>query len=82
MPKKYKVLSGSDVVKIFEVFGFKKVSQKGSHVKVSRITATSEKQIFVIPLHKELSAGTVRAIYSQASHYILEADLRPYFVVD
>ena len=36
MPK-LKVLSGKDLVKIFILFGFEILSQKGSHIKLCRI---------------------------------------------
>lgn len=33
MPK-LKVLSGIDLIKLFEDFGFSVISQKGSHIKI------------------------------------------------
>jgi predicted RNA binding protein YcfA (HicA-like mRNA interferase family) len=36
MPK-LKTLSGSDLLRIFGQFGFTKVSQEGSHVKLRRL---------------------------------------------
>jgi predicted RNA binding protein YcfA (HicA-like mRNA interferase family) len=41
MPK-LRRLSGPDVVRILERFGFLIVSQRGSHVKLKRITETGE----------------------------------------
>ena len=81
MPKKYKVLSGPDVIKILEGFGFEKVSQKGSHVKMCRISTSGDRQILILPDHKELSVGTLRAIYSQALKYLSEEDLRECFII-
>jgi predicted RNA binding protein YcfA (HicA-like mRNA interferase family) len=78
MPK-LKILSGRDVIKIFESFGFSIDGQKGSHVKLKRITKDDIKQTLTIPNHQELDKGTLRAIYNQASRYILESDLRKYF---
>lgn len=55
-----KTFSGKAVVKILsQEFGFYFVSQKGSHVKLrkdvlARIITT------IVPLHKELSRGTLR----------------------
>lgn len=77
MPK-LKVLSGKDLIKIFGQFGFFIQSQKGSHVKLSRITVT-QKQVLVIPNHDEIDIGTLKAIYSQANKYIHEKDLFPHF---
>ena len=77
MPK-LKVLSGKDILKILESFGFLVVSQKGSHIKLQRIN-DSKKQILVIPNHPELDKGTIRAIFNQVSKYISEQELKSYF---
>jgi len=78
MPK-LRVLSGRQVVKILSRFGFKAVSQRGSHIKLRRILENGTKQTLTIPLHEELDKGTLRAIYRQALRYIPEEKLRPYF---
>ncbi|MFZ3073725.1 MAG: type II toxin-antitoxin system HicA family toxin [Minisyncoccales bacterium] len=58
MPKK--VFSGKIVIKILcRDFGFRFVSQKGSHVKSERIVDQKE-IITIVPLHKELSYGTFK----------------------
>ncbi|HAB53283.1 MAG: hypothetical protein A2315_14660 [Ignavibacteria bacterium RIFOXYB2_FULL_35_12] len=77
MPK-LKVLSGNDLIKIFNQFGFAVQSQKGSHVKLSRVTS-NRKHVLVIPNHKEIDIGTLKAIYRQANKYISEKELFPYF---
>lgn len=64
-----KRLSGREVIKILKRFGFKPVSQKGSHVKLKRYVELSA-QTLTIPDHKELDTGTLRAIVYQASQYI------------
>jgi predicted RNA binding protein YcfA (HicA-like mRNA interferase family) len=76
MPK-LKILSGKEVIKIFEIFGFSIAGQKGSHVKLQRIKTS--KQTLTIPNHPELDKGTLKAIYNQALRYIAEDDLRKYF---
>lgn len=78
MPK-LKILSGSEVIKILEGFGFAVASQKGSHVKLKRQREAGNNQILTIPNHKELDRGTLRAILRQASRYIPEAELIPHF---
>ncbi len=78
MPK-LKTLSGEDVIKIFESFGFSIAGQKGSHVKLKRTTKDDIKQTLTIPNHQELDKGTLKTIYNQASRYILEGDLRKHF---
>ncbi|MDH5718650.1 MAG: type II toxin-antitoxin system HicA family toxin [Spirochaetia bacterium] len=69
MPK-YKTLSGTEVIRIFEKYGFEKYSQKGSHVKLRRVIAEQMKQTLTIPNHKEIDRGTLRSIVNQASKYI------------
>jgi len=78
MPK-LKNLSGEDIIKIFNNFGFFIVSQKGSHVKLKRIAGGEIKQTLTIPNHSELDKGTIKAIYNQSLKYISENDLRGYF---
>ena len=73
------ILSGVDIVKILQQFGFSLASQKGSHIKLLRITASGERQVLIVPNHKELDRGTTKAIFSQATKYIADADLRPHF---
>lgn len=81
MPAKLRTLSGDDLVHILARFGFETVSQRGSHVKLRRILSDGSKQTLHLPLHKELRKGTLRAIYVQASRYVPEDELRPYFYV-
>jgi len=78
MPR-LKTLSGRDVVKILSWFGFKVVSQRGSHVKLRRVSSDGTKQTLTIPLHEELDKGTLRAIFRQALRYIPEEELKPHF---
>ena len=75
---KLKRLSGADAIAIFKKFGFDVHSQKGSHIKLRRITPLG-KETLTIPNHRELSTGTCQAIFRQATRYILESELFPYF---
>ena len=75
-------LSGQEVVDIICRFAFSVISQKGSHAKLRRVTASGAKQTLVVPLHDELDRGTLHAIYRQASSYISEQDLEPFFYTD
>ncbi len=77
MPR-LKRLSGAEVIKILQQFGFEIYSQKGSHIKLRRITSTG-KETLTVPNHSELDVGTCRAIMRQASVYILISELKPYF---
>ncbi len=78
MPK-LRRLSGPEVVKILAKFGFIVFSQRGSHIKLQRITETGEKQTLTIPNHPQLDTGTCKAIFRQASRYIPADELRPHF---
>lgn len=78
MPK-LKILSGSDIIKILEKFGFLVFSQKGSHIKLKRILSENMEQILTIPNHKEIDSGTLRAIFRQSNKFISETELKPYF---
>lgn len=77
MPK-IKQLSGKDIIKILQKFDFEIHSQKGSHVKLRRITIKG-KETLTIPNHKQLDRGTSQAIFKQACQYIPESELYNYF---
>jgi len=77
MPK-IKNLSGKEVVRILESFGFVVVKQRGSHIKLVRII-NNNRQILTIPNHKELDKGTLKAIFIQTSRFVTESELRQYF---
>ena len=74
-------LSVSDVVHIFEQFGFAIESQRGSHVKLVRFEHGG-KQVLLISNHKELKTGAVVGIFRQATRYIPESELRNHFYSD
>ena len=58
-------LSGRELIKLLESFGFLQIRQKGSHIVLKKKTA--EQQIgTVVPDHKELAEGTLRGILKQA----------------
>jgi len=79
MSPKLKRLSGKDIISIFAHFGFVIHSQKGSHAKLRRVLQSGERQTLTIPIHTELDSGTVRAIMKQASRYIPQEALHPFF---
>ena len=76
---KPKVLSGRDVVRIFEEFGFSIADQKGSHIKLRCTTKDGSSQTLTIPDHKELDRGTVVSLFRQGVRYISETELRSHF---
>jgi len=61
-----KIFSGKQVIKLLcRSFGFYFVSQKGSHVKLAKKTPGKE-VVTIVPLHKELSPGTLQGILELA----------------
>jgi len=76
---KLRHLSGPEVIAIMRTFGFEVHSQRGSHVKLRRVSSHGERQTLTIPLHGDLDKGTLLAIIRQARRYIPEAELSPHF---
>lgn len=54
-------VSGAEVVKALERLGFQVVSTRGSHCKLRSGSAVA-----IVPLHKELAAGTLASVLRQA----------------
>jgi predicted RNA binding protein YcfA (HicA-like mRNA interferase family) len=77
MPK-LRVLSGREVLKILQRFGFQEFAQRGSHVKVRRILEGLP-QTLTVPNHDVIDRGTLHAIYRQACRFIPETELRGEF---
>ena len=78
MPK-LRTLSGDDLLRIFSQFGFTKYSQRGSHVKLRRVSARGDRQTLTIVAHREIDKGTLQAIFRQALRYIPESELARHF---
>lgn len=65
MSSKYPILSPQKIIRIMiQKFNFEKISQKGSHVKYKNFYT---QRIFIIPMHKEIAAGTLKSILEQAN---------------
>ncbi len=75
---KMKVLSSNEILSILYDLGFEKISQKGSHIKLVRQT-NFKKEILIIPNHKTLSKGTVKAIYNQACKFVSQEKLSKFY---
>ncbi len=58
MPKLPQV-SGKDAIKALQKIGFGVVGQRGSHVKLARISS-DHKQTIIVPLQKIIKKGTLR----------------------
>ena len=81
MPR-IRTLSGAEVLAILGDFGFRPVSQRGSHIKVRRVVDGGSTQTLTVPNHREIDRGTLQAIFRQASRYIPESELRRTFLTD
>ena len=65
MPKLPQV-SGSDLVKLLQSLGYEVVRQRGSHIRLKKITALGEHAI-TIPAHKVVARGTLSDIIGRVS---------------
>lgn len=57
-------LSGQEVVRAFESFGWRVARQRGSHIIM---TKAGESITLSIPNHKEVAKGTLRSLLRSAS---------------
>lgn len=84
MPR-LKRLTSREILRLLGGFGFEVVSMRGSHAKLVRIPSrgkSGQKEILVVPIHRQIAIGTVHAIYRQASRFIPEDKLRAGFFSD
>jgi predicted RNA binding protein YcfA (HicA-like mRNA interferase family) len=58
------VLSGKEVVRVFESFGWKVVRQSSSHII---LTKDGEIATLSVPDHKEVAKGTLRSLIRAAN---------------
>lgn len=75
-------LTPREILRLPGRFGFEVVSMRGSHAKLVRIGLSGRKEILLVPVHRQLATGTIRAIYRQACRFIPEGELRPGFFAD
>ena len=64
MPRIFKILSGKEVVKILETFGYAIRNQTGSHIKMLHIFEDNS-YIIIVPNHKPIKLGTLSGIYKE-----------------
>ena len=79
MSPRLRRMSGEETLSIFRALGFNVMTQRGSHVKLVRITDEGYRQTLTIPNHKELDLGTLQAILRQAGRYVDQHVLREHF---
>jgi len=62
---KLKVLSGREVCKILQKYGFKEVRKKGSHIVMQKQIGKNTITV-PVPDHKEIKKGTLMSIIRQS----------------
>jgi len=60
------VISGDKLIRVLERFGYERVRQKGSHVRLRHPTDTRRSPV-TVPLHNEVAFGTLRRILRDAN---------------
>lgn len=63
MSPKPPLFSGKEIIKAFMRLGYRKVGQKGSHIKIKN---DSTETILIIPDHKEVDRWTLKTILKAA----------------
>jgi predicted RNA binding protein YcfA (HicA-like mRNA interferase family) len=64
--QKRPVISGEKLLKVLVRLGYEIIRQRGSHVRLRKLTAAGDHNI-TVPLHNELAKGTLKDILSQVS---------------
>lgn len=72
-----RVLTGREVVRIFETFGFKVVGGT-KHIKMHRVSRNGVETL-IIANHSPIGKCLLRTIFTQASASIPQEELRPLF---
>jgi predicted RNA binding protein YcfA (HicA-like mRNA interferase family) len=65
MPKLPQV-SGTELVRLLQSLGYGVVRQRGSHIRLRKITASGEHAI-TVPAHKVIAKGTLNDIIGRVS---------------
>ncbi len=65
MPKLPQV-SGAELVRLLQSLGYEVVRQRGSHIRLKKITALGEHAI-TVPAHKVIAKGTLSDIIGRVS---------------
>ncbi len=64
--RKRPVVSGEKLIKVLSRLGYEIIRQKGSHVRLRKLTTAGDHNI-TVPLHDELAKGTFNDIISDVS---------------
>ena len=63
---KLPVVSGDDLIKLLKRLGYEIVRQRGSHVRLRKVTDIGEHKI-TVPHHPEIAKGTLSDILSKVA---------------
>ncbi len=66
MSPKLPQASGQQVVKLLKSLGYNVLRQRGSHIRLGRMTVMGEHRV-TVPDHKEVAKGTLDEILSDVS---------------
>ena len=62
-------ISGAELAKLLERYGYRIVRQTGSHIRLTSVTTGTEHHI-TIPAHGSLKIGTLNAILRDISEHL------------
>jgi predicted RNA binding protein YcfA (HicA-like mRNA interferase family) len=62
-PKTPRNVSGNDLIKLLSKYGYQPIRQKGSHIRLSKISDEGHQKI-TIPNHDPIKIGTLNTILS------------------
>ncbi len=76
--RKLKQLSAREIITLLQKYDFQITHQKGSHIKLKRFFL-NKSQILIIPNHKNLKKGTLKALYNQIGCYLSKSEIDSFF---
>ncbi|MFQ3675461.1 MAG: type II toxin-antitoxin system HicA family toxin [Endomicrobiia bacterium] len=63
---KLPVISGDEVIRILKKIEYEQIRQRGSHAVLQKLLEEGKTKTVIVPLHKELTKGTLRSVIRQA----------------
>ena len=66
MSEKFPTVSGKELIRLLESLGYKVTRQRGSHVRLSKLTSAGKHKI-TIPDHNPVAKGTLADILGKVS---------------
>ncbi|PIQ68733.1 MAG: hypothetical protein COV91_02535 [Candidatus Taylorbacteria bacterium CG11_big_fil_rev_8_21_14_0_20_46_11] len=81
MASKLRTLSSDEVTKFLEKHGFEVLGQRGSHIKLRRVSAWG-KETVIVPYRKQIAKGTLKSIFNKASRFIPQDDIHEFFYTE